>query len=95
VNGMFLSVDYALAIDVLPNREQSARWLAIWGIASFIGTSIGPTIFALILHFSDENEDGTTAQSGYTVMLLIGAFWMVLCASGLVLVKPRRNISAP
>ena len=90
MNGMFLSVDYALAIDCLPNREQSARWLAIWGIASFIGTSIGPTIFALILHFAPETEDGATAQSGYTQMLLIGAFWMVLCAAGLVFVRPKR-----
>jgi len=90
MNGMFLSVDYALAIDCLPSREQSARWLAIWGIASFIGTSIGPTMFALILHFAPVTTDGATAQSGYTQMLLVGAFWMVLCTAGLVLVRPKR-----
>ena len=47
-------------------------------------------MFALILHFAPETADGATAQSGYTQMLLIGAFWMVLCAAGLVLVRPKR-----
>ena len=95
MNGMFLSVDYALAIDCLPDRAQSARWLAIWGVASFIGTSVGPLVYSLILHFADreyDEDDGSkeTVQEGYTTMLLVGAFLMALCAFGLLLVKPRR-----
>jgi MFS family permease len=95
LNGMFLSVDYALAIDCLPSRENAARWLAVWGVASFIGTSIGPTVFALILHFSPQRADGRaygSSQEGYDVMLVVGAVWMALCASFLCLVdskKPR------
>lgn len=33
-NGCYLSVDYALAVDTLPDRTQAARWLAIWSVAS-------------------------------------------------------------
>jgi hypothetical protein len=31
------SVDYALALETLPSSEDSARWLAVWGVAGFIG----------------------------------------------------------
>lgn len=84
VNGMFLSVDYALAIDCLPSRENAARWLAIWGVASFIGTSIGPTVYSLILHFSpdaDKSSDYGSSQDGYTKMLLVGSGWMIMCVA--------------
>lgn len=33
-NGCYLSVDYALAVDTLPDRAQAARWLSIWSVAS-------------------------------------------------------------
>jgi MFS family permease len=97
LNGMFLSVDYALAIDCLPSRENAARWLAVWGVASFIGTSIGPTIFALILHFSPQRADGRaygSSQEGYDVMLIVGAAWMALCTAFLYLVKPQKRTRA-
>ena len=93
MNGMFLSVDYALAIDCLPSREDAARWLAIWGVASFIGTSIGPTMFSLILHFAPRPDEGRvygSSQAGYDAMLLAGAAWMALCAAFLHLVRPNK-----
>jgi MFS family permease len=34
LNGCYLSVDYALAVDTLPDRAHAARWLSIWSVAS-------------------------------------------------------------
>ena len=82
------SVDYALAIDCLPSREDAARWLAIWGVASFIGTSIGPTMFSLILHFARHpTKVAHVPPSRYDAMLLAGAAWMALCAAFLHLLN--------
>lgn len=39
-NGAYLSVDYALACDALPNKENAAKFLGIWGVAAFIGTMV-------------------------------------------------------
>ena len=39
-NGCYLSVDYALALDCLPNAETVGQDLGIWGIAAFVGTAV-------------------------------------------------------
>mmetsp|Transcript_103883 Transcript_103883/g.293829 ORF Transcript_103883/g.293829 Transcript_103883/m.293829 type:complete len:473 (+) Transcript_103883:112-1530(+) len=48
--GGYLSVDYALAIDCLPEKVKgSSEALGLWGIAGFIGSSIGPMLGGLLL----------------------------------------------
>lgn len=34
-NGVYLAADYALAVDCLPNKDDGAKDLALWGIAAF------------------------------------------------------------
>ncbi len=34
-NGVYLAADYALAVECLPNKEDGAKDLALWGIAAF------------------------------------------------------------
>merc|ERR1719421_2397546 len=54
-SGAFQSVDYALALDVLPKDDGSSRVkgsseaLATWGIAEFLGASMGPLIGGVAL----------------------------------------------
>ena len=43
-NGGYLAMDSALAIDTLPDAKEAARFLGIWGVASFIGTALGPLL---------------------------------------------------
>jgi MFS family permease len=43
-NGAYLSVDYALACDALPSKENAAKFLGIWGVAAFIGTMVRPSL---------------------------------------------------
>ena len=38
-NGAFLSVDFSLALETMPSMEDAARWMAVWGVAGFIGTT--------------------------------------------------------
>lgn len=50
-NGGFLTVDYALAVDTLPDKRSAAKDLGLWGIAAFIGSSAGPIVLGPMLHF--------------------------------------------
>ena len=48
-NGAFLSVDFALALEAMPDQNDAARWMAVWGVAGFIGTTVGPVVSAPLL----------------------------------------------
>ena len=48
-NGIFYSVDYAIALDTLPNKLEAARFLGIWGVSSFVGTTLGPVVGGTVL----------------------------------------------
>jgi len=49
-NGSFLTVDYALAVDTLPDKKAAAKDLGLWGVSAFIGSSGGPVILGPLLH---------------------------------------------
>ena len=49
-NGVYLAVDYALAVECLPGSgDDSAKDLALWGIAAFLGACFGPAITGPLL----------------------------------------------
>jgi MFS family permease len=49
-SGIFGSVDQALTLDVLPDREQSGRWIAIMALANEIPKALAPVLAgALVL----------------------------------------------
>jgi len=48
--GSFLTVDYALAVDTLPNKEDAAKDLGLWGVSAFVGSSCGPVVLGPLLH---------------------------------------------
>ena len=43
-NGAFLAVDYALAVDTLPDKKNAAKDLGIWGVSAFVGSALGPAV---------------------------------------------------
>jgi len=51
-NGLYVGVDYAIALDCLPCREAAAQYLGTWSIGSFLGGTIGPLLGGMMLHFS-------------------------------------------
>mmetsp|Transcript_22183 Transcript_22183/g.27101 ORF Transcript_22183/g.27101 Transcript_22183/m.27101 type:complete len:462 (+) Transcript_22183:150-1535(+) len=82
-NGAYLTMDGALAFDALPNKDEAARFMGIWGIGAFIGTALGPLIGGPLL-MANLDEDGTGyTQVGYGMLLTFSAIY--LSASALTL----------
>eukprot|EP01062_Namystynia_karyoxenos_P016548 TRINITY_DN16042_c0_g1_i1.p1 TRINITY_DN16042_c0_g1~~TRINITY_DN16042_c0_g1_i1.p1 ORF type:complete len:578 (+),score=130.09 TRINITY_DN16042_c0_g1_i1:78-1811(+) len=84
-NGAALAATYALAMDCIPDKSQAAKWLAVWDVATFAGTSIGPLLCGPTLFFfpMSASERARAMQLSYrpnshggyvTVMLGSGLF---------------------
>lgn len=48
-SGAYLSVDYALALDCMPAGKTPAEAFGLWGVAGFIGSTVGPLVGGLLL----------------------------------------------
>ncbi|BDZ65625.1 MFS transporter [Agromyces mangrovi Wang et al. 2018] len=82
--GAFFSVDLALATQVLPNPDDTAKDLGVLNIANALPQSIAPAIAPAIIAFG-----ATTALGGYTVFYLFGAF---VALAGAVLVYRIKGV---
>ncbi|GAA1947957.1 MFS transporter [Microbacterium aquimaris] len=82
--GSFMSVDLALATQVLPNPEDTAKDLGVLNIANALPQSIAPTIAPAIIAFG-----ATTVLGGYTTFYLFGA---VIALAGAVLVYRIKGV---
>lgn len=51
-SGAYLSVDYALALDCMPVTKTTAEAFGLWGVAGFLGSTIGPLLGGMILSAS-------------------------------------------
>lgn len=51
-SGAYLSVDYALALDCMPEGKSTAEAFGLWGIAGFAGSTVGPMFSGLLLSIS-------------------------------------------
>jgi len=93
--GLYVAVDWALAVDVLPDRERSSgRDMGLWHIAFTLPPALAPAIFAPILHAF--NEPGhvilglTTGDFlGFRLVFAGSAVWFVL---GTVFVSRIRSV---
>jgi MFS family permease len=65
--GMFGSVDVAMASDLVPDRAQAGRWMAIYHLAATLSTAIAPLVGAALLAI------GTSSTDNYTALFLAGA----------------------
>ena len=91
-NGMFLSVDYALACDTLPNLESAAQSLGVWGVSAFLGSTLGPLIAApLLAYFGWTPSPERYSPSGYCAVNLAGAAYVILSALFLCCVREGRE----
>ncbi|GMI49186.1 hypothetical protein TrCOL_g9038 [Triparma columacea] len=83
-NGGYLAMDSALAVDTLPDRTLAARFLGIWGVASFVGTALGPLVGGPVLYVVGEGrERGERGEEGFgdegyraLLMMSVGYFAM-------------------
>lgn len=82
--GSFMSVDLALATEVLPNRDDTAKDLGVLNIANALPQSIAPAIAPGIIALG-----ATTSLGGYTVYYLFGA---LVSLAGAVLVYRIKGV---
>jgi len=82
--GMYYAVDWAIACDVLPDREKSSgRDMGLWHIAFTLPTALAPAIFAPILIAFNEPHHvilglATGNHLGFRLVFAGAVFWFVL-----------------
>jgi len=82
--GIYMSVDMALVLEVLPNREDSGKDLGVFNMANAIPQSFAPFMGSLLLGL------GATATSpNYTLMLWTAA---IVALIGAAVVLPIRKV---
>jgi len=79
--GVFGAVDQALALDVIPERSASGRWVAIMALANEIPKAIAPALAAFVVLLA--------GGSNYQPVYFVGAFVAIL---GGLLVLPIRSV---
>jgi len=72
--GAFVSTDWALAIDSIPNPDRIARDLGVWGIASSLPSVLAPAVGGYLL------SRFTLPTVGYRVLFLLAAASFLLSA---------------
>ncbi len=79
--GAYTSVDWALAVDVLPSPEAAGRDMGVWSMATSAPAILAPLVGGLAISVADTLGDATT---GYRVVfglavvfLLAGAFFIL------------------
>ncbi|MGQ0551467.1 MAG: MFS transporter [Armatimonadota bacterium] len=83
--GAFVSVDWALATDVLPSKAAAGKDLGIWGIAATLPQVLAPLVGGPLLDAFNRREP----NFGYIVLLAAGAGYLLL---GSVLVWKIRGV---
>jgi MFS family permease len=80
--GAFSTVDQAIVLDVLPNREESGRYLGIMQLAQQLPGTVGPLAAAGILAI------GAASSPNYTLMYVVSGA-LALAGALVILFKVR------
>jgi MFS family permease len=81
----YQTVDWALAIDVLPKMENAGKDMGIWHIALVLPAVIAPAVSGLVL----QEVKPYSLTLGYTIVFTMAAFWFSL---GTVFVRKIRGV---
>jgi len=93
--GLYVAVDWAIACDVLPDREKSSgRDMGLWHVAFTLPPALAPAVFAPILHaFNHQGGHilglATGDFLGFRLVFAGAAIWFVL---GTVFVSRIRSV---
>jgi MFS family permease len=94
--GAYYSVDWALGCDVLPNKEDAGKDMAVWHIASVLPQSIALPIAGTLLGAFGQKMVETSAgpvahytPHGYTALFGVAAVYLIL---GAVLLRNVRGV---
>jgi hypothetical protein len=94
-NGAYLAMDTSLAVDTLPDKNDAAKFLGIWGVAGFFGSAMGPMLGGPLLYrfgsfvanqtpvLPASNEDQSYSIVGYGVVFCLSAVYFACSAISL------------
>jgi len=90
-NGAYLAMDTSLAVDTLPNKNDAAKFLGIWGVAGFVGSAMGPMLGGPILYVLGSFPYGSNATDdeqsysivGYAALFSLSAIYFACSAISL------------
>ena len=82
--GAYQAVDWALAIDVLPQGNSAAKDMGIWHVSLVLPQVIAPALTGIILSALKSRS----LLLGYTVVFTSTALWFIL---GTVFVRQIRG----
>jgi MFS family permease len=84
--GAYFSVDWALAVDVLPSSDNVGKDMGIWSIATTLPAIIAPFVGAVVLNFA-----GLTGQTalGYRSVFILAVVLLILGAIFVLRVRDR------
>lgn len=85
--GAFVSVDWALATDVLLSRSTAAKDLGIWGISITLPQVVAPLIGGPLLDVF--NRVG--ANRGYVALMVMGAVYNLISALTIWKIRGARS----
>jgi MFS family permease len=83
--GAYQAVDWALAIDTLPAREDAAKDMGIWHVSLVLPQVLAPALTGVVL----SAFKGTSLLLGYAVVFGLTAVWFIL---GTVFVRQIRGV---
>lgn len=72
--GAYTSVDWALAIDSLPSRENVGKDFAIWGASSNLSSTLAPALGGLIIY---EVSLYTATALGYRLIFAVATLFLI------------------
>jgi MFS family permease len=82
--GAYTSVNWALAIDVLPSLEKAGKDLGVWNASTTLPTIMAPLLGSIIINVT--TGVGQTAL-GYRLVFGAAALFFLLAAVGVLFVK--------
>ncbi len=82
--GAYTSVNWALAIDVLPSLEKAGKDLGVWNASTTLPTIMAPLLGSVIINVTAGL--GQTAL-GYRLVFGVAALFFLLAAVGVLFVK--------
>lgn len=86
-NGSFLAVDTALALDVLPDKEETAKAMGIWTTSGFLSVMLGPTLWFLCMKYGGKTDSGHYNPLGYHIMMGLASLCVIGAAFSVSHVK--------
>jgi MFS family permease len=81
--GVYVGVDLALVVDVLPNPDDSGKDLGVFNIANALPQTLAPVLAAVLLAV------GSTTNQNYDLMLYTAAAMALI---GAVIVLPIKGV---